>query len=213
MASKWKNEYDGWDFQGWTKWVAIENNLRLLLELLKRTKVKWELRRTKKGVLNIQSLVVRLPPHSSSSLECAKGKVKWKNIVCVDNNSEHRYNWNICSWFFAHKYMTWVCKKLDMTRSSINKSDVHWRIRGKQSWGTTFCGGTNNAKGCKGGEWCCEGRTSIHKSVIESTTSHKGVDSGKSTSKGDGNGAAWNENISKKKTCNLGKNYTSRESY
>jgi hypothetical protein len=44
------------------------------VKLLKRTKVKEELRRAKRGVLNIQSLVARSPPHSSSSLECAKGK-------------------------------------------------------------------------------------------------------------------------------------------
>jgi hypothetical protein len=41
---------------------------------LKRPKVKEELRRPERGLLNIQSLVVRLPPHSSSSSECAEGK-------------------------------------------------------------------------------------------------------------------------------------------
>ncbi len=42
---------------------------------------------------------------------------------------------------------------------------------------------------CKGGERCCEGITTIHKSALESTVSHKGVDNGKSTSKGDGDRA------------------------
>jgi hypothetical protein len=46
------------------------------VELLRRTKVEEELRKAeRKGVLNIQPLVVRLPSHSSSSSECAKGKV------------------------------------------------------------------------------------------------------------------------------------------
>jgi hypothetical protein len=43
------------------------------VELLKTTKVEEELRRVnKKRMLNMQSLVVRSPPHSSSSLECAE---------------------------------------------------------------------------------------------------------------------------------------------
>jgi len=53
----------------------------------------------------------------------------------------------------------------------------------------TFCGSTDNAEGCKGGEHCCEGRTTIHRSVVESATSHRGVDNGRNTTKGDGDGA------------------------
>jgi hypothetical protein len=53
-----------------------------------------------------------------------------------------------------------------------------------------FCGGTNSAEGCKGGECCCVGKTSIHNSVVESIISHRGVDNGKNTMKGDGDGAA-----------------------
>ncbi len=45
------------------------------MKLLKRTEVEEELKRTEKGVLNIQPLVVRLLSHSSSSSECIKGKV------------------------------------------------------------------------------------------------------------------------------------------
>jgi len=45
-------------------------------------------------------------------------------------------------------------------------------------------------RGCKGGKSCCKGKTSIHKSAIESTTSHKGVDNGRSTTKGNGDGVA-----------------------
>ncbi len=44
------------------------------MELLRRIKVEEELRRAKKGMLNIQPLVVRLLSHSSSSSKCAKGK-------------------------------------------------------------------------------------------------------------------------------------------
>jgi malonyl CoA-acyl carrier protein transacylase len=48
--------------------------------LLKR-KLEEELRRAKrKSMLNIQQLVVRLPLHSSSFLECAEGKVYKKKI-------------------------------------------------------------------------------------------------------------------------------------
>jgi hypothetical protein len=41
-------------------------------ELLKRTELEEEVKRAKKeGVLNIQPLVVKSPPHSSSSSKCA----------------------------------------------------------------------------------------------------------------------------------------------
>jgi hypothetical protein len=44
--------------------------------LLRRIKINEELRRTEKeGMLNIQPLVVRSPPHSSSSSKCVEGKV------------------------------------------------------------------------------------------------------------------------------------------
>jgi hypothetical protein len=43
--------------------------------LWKRTKIEEELRRVEREeVLNIQPLIVRSLPHSSSSSECAKGK-------------------------------------------------------------------------------------------------------------------------------------------
>jgi hypothetical protein len=46
------------------------------VELLKKTKVEKESKRVEReGILNIQPLAIRLPLHSSSSLECAKGKV------------------------------------------------------------------------------------------------------------------------------------------
>jgi len=42
---------------------------------LRRTKVEKELRiAIQKGMLNIQPLASRLPPHSSSSSECVEGK-------------------------------------------------------------------------------------------------------------------------------------------
>jgi hypothetical protein len=44
------------------------------MKLLRRIEVEEELRIIKKGVLNIQLLVIRLLPHSSSFSECAKGK-------------------------------------------------------------------------------------------------------------------------------------------
>jgi hypothetical protein len=42
--------------------------------LLERTKVEEELRKAKKGVLNIQPLAIRSSLHSSSSLECVGRK-------------------------------------------------------------------------------------------------------------------------------------------
>jgi hypothetical protein len=46
------------------------------LKLLKEKEAKEELQRAKhEGVLNIQLLAIRSPPHSSSSLECQEGKV------------------------------------------------------------------------------------------------------------------------------------------
>jgi hypothetical protein len=44
------------------------------VELLRIIEVEEELRRAKRGVLNIQPLAIRLSPHSSSSLECVKGR-------------------------------------------------------------------------------------------------------------------------------------------
>jgi hypothetical protein len=41
---------------------------------LRRIKVEEELKKTKRGLLNIQPLAITSPSHSSSSLECAKGK-------------------------------------------------------------------------------------------------------------------------------------------
>jgi hypothetical protein len=93
--------------------------------------------------------------------------------------------------------ITLACKRGNKTRSYINRSNVHWKIKGRWSWGTSFCGGTNSVEGRKGRKCCCVGRTSICKSVVESTTSHKGVDNGRSTMKGDGDGAVWNESGSK----------------
>jgi hypothetical protein len=62
------------------------------VELLKGTKVEQEFRRAKKeGMLNIQPLTIRLPLHSSSSLECAKGKaynemIQFAQIIIQDIN-------------------------------------------------------------------------------------------------------------------------------
>jgi hypothetical protein len=54
------------------------------MKLWRRIKVKKELRRTKREkMLNILPLVVRSPSHSSSSLECAKGKAYNEKIQFV----------------------------------------------------------------------------------------------------------------------------------
>jgi len=46
------------------------------VELLRKIEIEEELRKVKReGMLNILPLAIRLPPHSSSSLECAEGKV------------------------------------------------------------------------------------------------------------------------------------------
>jgi len=90
---------------------------------------------------------------------------------------------------------------------------VHWRIRGRQRWGTPFCGSLDNAKRHKGGECYCLRRTIIHKNTIESITSRKGVDNGISTMKGDGDGVAWSESNSKEKMHNPRQSYTSKERY
>jgi hypothetical protein len=42
---------------------------------LRRIEIEEELKRVKRGVLNIQPLAIRSPSHSSSSLKCAEGKV------------------------------------------------------------------------------------------------------------------------------------------
>jgi hypothetical protein len=79
---------------------------------------------------------------------------------------------------------------------------VHWRIKGRRSWGVAFCGGIDSVEGPKGGKHCCEGRTSIHRSVIESTVNHKSADNGKNTSKANGDATAWSGSDSEKKMHN-----------
>jgi hypothetical protein len=68
-----------------------------------------------------------------------------------------------------------------------------------------------SAKGHKGGEHCFEGRTFITKVQLKSPASHRGVNNGKSTTKGDGDGVVWSEN--KEKTHNLGQSYTYGKRY
>jgi len=54
------------------------------MELLRRKEVEEELKIAKrKGLLNIQLLVIRSSPHSSSMLECVKGKVYNEKIQFV----------------------------------------------------------------------------------------------------------------------------------
>ncbi len=80
---------------------------------------------------------------------------------------------------------------------------MHWKVRGKWSWGTTFCGGSDSAKGCKGGrKRCCEGITTIHRSAVESTIRHKGANNDRSITKGNGNVVVWSKSGNEKKTCN-----------
>jgi len=59
----------------------------------------------------------------------------------------------------------------------------------KNRRGASFCGGTNSVEGHKGRKCCCARRIIIHKNAIESTTSQKGADNGRSIVKGDGDGA------------------------
>jgi len=97
-----------------------------------------------------------------------------------------------------------ACKTTYRAKNYINRSDLHWRIRRRQSWITSFCGGIDSAKGHKGGECCCARRIIIHRNAVESTTNHKGVDNGKNTMKGDGDGATWIGSGSEKTTHNPG---------
>jgi hypothetical protein len=90
---------------------------------------------------------------------------------------------------------------------------VHWRTRGRQRWRTPFCGSLDSAKGHKGGECCCLKRKIIHKNIVESITSHRGIDNGISTMKGDGDGVMWSESGSEKKMRNPRQSYTSKERY
>ncbi len=54
------------------------------VELLKKIEVDEQLRRVEKGgVLNIQSLAMRLPPHSSSSSKCVERKAYNEKIQFV----------------------------------------------------------------------------------------------------------------------------------
>jgi hypothetical protein len=133
--------------------------------------------------------------------------------MCAYHNSQHKNNWNICNWVFMHKQTTLACKRVDRTKSYISRSNVHWRIKGIWCWWITFCGGTNSVKTCKGGERCCEGKTTIHISVVKSTANHKVADNGQSTLKGDGNATTWSGSNGEKKLSNPRQNYTFGERY
>jgi mannosyltransferase OCH1-like enzyme len=97
------------------------------MELLKITKVEKELRIVKReGLLNIQLLVIGSLPHSSSMLECVKGKVYNKNIqftqmIIQDINTTKPFVIEI----FAHKKKMLASKKTNKTKNYINRSDVH----------------------------------------------------------------------------------------
>jgi hypothetical protein len=106
-----------------------------------------------------------------------------------------------------------VCKRVDKTKSYINWFGVHWWIKGRRHCRTSFYGGINSAKGCKGGEHYCVGRTTIHISTINSIASYIGVDNGRSMTKGDGDGVAWNKSGNKEKMRNFRQNYTFRKRY
>jgi hypothetical protein len=84
-----------------------------------------------------------------------------------------------------------------MTRSYINRSNVHWRIIGRPSCGTIICGGINNIYGCKGKERHWGGSTTIHRSVGDDIN----------TTKGDGDQGAWVKCCNKEKTRNHGHSY------
>ncbi len=92
-----------------------------------------------------------------------------------------------------------ACKKINKTRSYINRSSVHWRIEGRKSCEITFF-----VKGCKGRECYWSENIVIHGSVSGSTLIHKGTCNGRSTTKSDGNQEAWLGSYSEEKTCNLG---------
>jgi hypothetical protein len=85
----------------------------------------------------------------------------------------------------------------------ISRFGVYWRIIGRWSYGTTFCGGADGAEWCKGRECCCSRIITIHRSAGD----------GGSTVKGDGEGVMRIESCSKEKTCNIGQSYTRGERY
>ncbi len=67
------------------------------MELLKRTKVEKELKIAKReGLLNIQSLTLRLSLHSSSTSKCVKGKaynkkIQFAQMIIRDINTTRTY--------------------------------------------------------------------------------------------------------------------------
>ncbi len=80
------------------------------MELLKRTKVEEELKIAKReGLLNIQSLTIRLSLHSSSTSKCVKGKAYNKKI----------------------QFAQMIIRDINRTRTSVieflRKSKRYWR--------------------------------------------------------------------------------------
>lgn len=79
-----------------------------------------------------------------------------------------------------------ICKQ---DHELISGFGVHWRIRGKQSYGATICGGVDSINECKGRGCCCGGSTTIHRSAS--------ID--RSTTKGDGDWDVWLDVATKKR--------------
>jgi hypothetical protein len=84
------------------------------------------LRRTKhEGLLNIQPLVIRSLPHSSSSLECAERKTYNEKMQFVQIIIHDIYRIGTSIVEFCAKVEVGVQESSDKTRSYINRSNVH----------------------------------------------------------------------------------------
>jgi hypothetical protein len=79
----------------------------------------------KEGVLNIEVLALRLPLHSSSLLECVKGKVYNEKIHLVKMIIQDINTSKIYVVEFLHKSKILASKKIDRTKNYINRFGVH----------------------------------------------------------------------------------------
>ncbi len=59
------------------------------------------------------------------------------------------------------------------TKSYINGSSEHWRMRGRRRCGTTICQHISNTKGCRGWRRIWSGSATIHKSAYVNKSATK----------------------------------------
>jgi hypothetical protein len=101
---------------------------------------------------------------------------------------------------FLHRSKQHWHARQRMTRSYINKSNVHWRIGGRWS-----CGSIGSAKGHKGGKHCWGKNKAIHRNASGNIIIHRGAGDDKVQWRAMEIKEVWVKNCNEEKTCFMDK--------